>query len=174
LEVSPAEFSAKVTTYFEGVDRDVFSDDPAANSALAVEVVGVGMAHDTPVVVLIAPWTLCGLAIPPDGRLPTSLRIGPANYPVLRNDVDAIGSYFSVILVPDVSGYLRQQDVRAVAEPLAEKLRVAVEKAREELTEVADRDRRSLLLGATPRSGQTRSPATAFGNPLGTGPDSGS
>lgn len=160
--MSPADFAERVAAYFEDVHRDVFDGDPASNPALGVEVIGAAMAHDTPVAVMIAPWTLCGLAVPPHGGLPTSLRIGPKSYPVLANEVEQLGRYHSVVLVPDVSGYASRRDARAVADPLAQGFRTAVAKAREELTEVEDARRRSILTGSTDASPP---PGTAFGSP---------
>lgn len=152
-------------SYFEAVHDEVFVDDPAANPAIEVEVVGIGMAADTPVVVLIAPWTLCGLALPPHGGLPDSLRIGHRHHPVLANVVDEIGSYYTVVLVPDVSGYLCQEDIRTAAVPLADQFRMAVQRAREEMTQVADGDRRALLKAASMQSAPATKSRTAFGDP---------
>ena len=162
-------FVDKVHAYFQGVHRDVFADDPAANPYLSVEIVGAGLADDTPVCVLIAPWTLCGLAAPPDARLPSALRIRNRHYPALSNEVDPIGSYWSVLLVPDVSHYAHQDELRVVAESLAVDFQKAVEKARRELTQVADRDRRLLLKGGSTRAGAV-AVETAFGDPNGTKP----
>ncbi|HZD22384.1 MAG TPA: [NiFe]-hydrogenase assembly chaperone HybE [Acidimicrobiia bacterium] len=163
--MGPDEFAKRVFSYFETIHREVFAGDPAANPALRVEVVGVAVAHDTPVLVVITPWTLAGLAYLPEDGLPSSLRVGPSHHPVLANRVEGIGDYLSVVLVPDVSGYLGQADVRNAAEGLAEKFRAAVEKARERMTEVADGSRRSLLTSIKPESRTIRRSASPFGEP---------
>lgn len=160
-----AVFAERAKAHFERVHRDVFDGDPAANPNLQVEVVGAGLAADTPVLVLVAPWTLCGLAAPPDGRLPSALRVGHRQYPVLVNEVDGLGEYHSVILVPDVSRYPDQDQILKEAATLAAEFRLAVERAREEMTEVPDADRRAFF--RTAKGGaETDEPArTAFGNP---------
>jgi hypothetical protein len=163
--VSPVVLADRVSEYFEGVNHDVFAGDPAANPNLGVEVIDAGVAHDTPVVILIAPWTLAGLATPPDGQLPSALRVGARHCPALANEVPGIGSYWSVILVPDVSGYRSQDQARAVAMSLVEPFHVAVEKARQELTQVTDPGKRALL-SRVRMQGEPVGPArTAFGTP---------
>lgn len=160
---SPLPFADKVRKHFERIHEEVFSGDPAANPSLDVEVLGISVAHDTPVLVLVAPWTLCGLAQPPDGRLTSTLRVRSRPHPALLNEVDSIGSYWSVVLVPDVSAYLGHDQARSAAEELAEPFRTAVEKVRLELTQVEDETRRALLKG---RSAKASSPVrTPFGKP---------
>jgi hypothetical protein len=166
--VSPVEvFADQVRVYFEQVHQEVFADDPASNPCMSVEVIGAATAKDTPVVILIAPWTLCGLALPPDGRLVSTLRVGHSHYPALVNEVDKIGSYWSVMLVPDVSGYTSQEEARHKAQSLAEPFCQAVEKARQELTEVADADRRSLFNTVAGKPESAAPVGTAFGSPDG-------
>lgn len=162
---SSTVFADRVSKYFQAVNHDVFAGDPAANASLGVEVIDAGTAHDTPVVILIAPWTLAGLATPPDGQLPSALRVGARHCPALANEVAGIGSYWSVILVSDVSGYRSQDEARVVATSYVEPFRLAVEKARQELTQVADPGRRSLF-GKTWVEGRPMGRApTAFGTP---------
>jgi hypothetical protein len=84
---------------------------------------------------------------------------------VLANVVDKIGSYYTVVLVPDVSGYLCQEDIRTAAIPLADQFRIAVQRAREEMTQVADGDRRALLKAASMQSAPATKSSTAFGDP---------
>lgn len=153
----------RVREYFQAVYDDVFADDPATNPSLRVEVIGDATAFDTPIVVLIAPWTLCGIALPPDGRLPSTLRVGHKHYPVLANEVEQIGRYQSVILVPNVSAYTSQKEAQEAARPLAEAFRAAVKKARQEMAEVRDRDLRALF--TTGRIEPTGHSATGFGSP---------
>jgi hypothetical protein len=160
---STAPFADRVLAHFERVAREVFADDPSANRNLSVEVVGDAIAGDTPVLVVVAPWTLCGLAEPPDGRLLPTLRVGPRHYPAFDVEVDGIGAYWSVVLVPDVSDYKSQDEARAVAEPLAIRFKAAVERVRAEITGVTDPSRRSLLTATRDRPVRKRT--TAFGSP---------
>jgi hypothetical protein len=160
---NPVPFADKVREHFERVHDEVFTGDPAANPSLDVEVLGISVAHDTPVLVLVAPWTLCGLAEPPDGRLTSTLRVRSRPYPALLNEVDSIGSYWSIVFIPDVSTYLGHDQARAAALEFAEPFRTAVAKVRLELTQVEDETRRALLKG---KSAKASSPArTPFGKP---------
>lgn len=164
MKPDPA-YAEKVAGYFERVYRDVFAGDVASNPNLEVEVVDASMALDTPTVILIAPWTLCGLASPPDGELPNRLKIGHQHYPTLQNEVEEIGRYWSTILIPDVTGYLDQSSAREDALAFAEKYRTAVEKVRMESTEVADESRRALLRNASVEPDPSAPRRTAFGRP---------
>lgn len=169
-EVTTSEvFAERVARYFERVHREVFAGDPAANANLNVEVVGAAMAEDTPVAILIAPWTLCGLAQPPDGRLPSMVRVGPMEHPALENEVDEIGSYWSVGLVPDVSGFGTQESAREAAEQVAGKFEAAIAATRRELTGVADAGRRSIFKTLGGKPAPTERAPTAFGSPDGAG-----
>jgi hypothetical protein len=162
----PDHFAAKVFDHFDYIAQTVFGGDPSSNENLRVEITDTGVAHDTPVLILVAPWTLCGLAQPSDGRLATDLRLGHNHYPALENELASVGRYWSVLLVPDVSGYGSQDEARSVARDLFEPFRSAVEKVRLEISEIEDASRRRLLLGQTPIV-PTRS--TAFGAPDGEG-----
>ncbi|MGA7271236.1 MAG: [NiFe]-hydrogenase assembly chaperone HybE [Acidimicrobiia bacterium] len=161
----------KVRSYFEDIHEKVFAGDPAANPNLRVELVSSALAHDTPVLVVVTPWTLIGLAFPPDGKLPSTLRLGASHYTVTANEVEELGPYFSILLVPDVSGYSSQDEVMAVARPLAEKLHMALESSRIETTQVVDGDRRALFKAMR----GTTAPATRLESPFGSpnGPASG-
>lgn len=153
-----------VDGYFQRVEREVFEGDPAANPNLTVEVMGADVALDTPVMIVITPWTVMGMAFPPDGRLPTELRIDHRHYPVLANEVDAIGRYHSILLIPDVSDYRDQAAVRSDAEALLPGLLNAVERWRNERVGVADSDRRALVRNLTGR-GDPDPPTSPFGVP---------
>lgn len=153
-----------VAGYFEKIARDVFEGDPASNPNLKVEVLGAADALDTPVMIVIAPWTVMGMAFPPDGRLPTELRIDHRHYAVLANEVEAIGPYHSVLLIPDVSDYQDQKAVREDALALLPGLQRAIERWRNEKVGVADSERRALVRNLTGR-GDPVPPASPFGVP---------
>lgn len=153
-----------VAWYFEGLARGVFDGDPASNESLTVEVLGVSMALDTPVMIVITPWTVMGMAFPPDGLLPTGLRIDHRHYPVLANEVDGLGQYRSVLLIPDVSDYRDQAKVRDDALALLPGLLRAVGGCRKERVGVVDPDRRALVRGLAGR-GDPATPVSPFGDP---------
>ena len=161
--MNPADvFARKVFDHFQHLHQTVFSGDPAANDALEVEITRASLAYDTPVLILVAPWTLSGMAQPPDGHLVSDLRIGHSHYPALENDVAGIGRYWSVLLEPNVSGYRSQDEARSVADEFFEAFKSAIEKTRLESTEVEDLSRRTLLTGRPPVSTKRSTP---FGTP---------
>lgn len=156
---------AAIEARFERIHDGVFRGDPVCNTGLSVEVAGAAVAYDTPVMVLIAPWTITGLAFPPDGWLPAKLRVGHHHHPVLQNQMDGIGSYHAVLLETDVSGYADQAAARADASSIAARLAEAVEKARREHVEVEDQSRRALAGRLAGRSRPRAIEETPFGVP---------
>jgi len=128
--VDLAALTRRTKAVFEEIHRSVFLGDPAANPRLAVDVVGAATAHDTPVLVLITPWTLNGLAFPPDGKLPETLEVSDQPRRVYAAELEALGPYHSVNLVADVSRLDRPEEARRLAGSLAEPFRTAVERAR--------------------------------------------
>ena len=117
---------------FEGIHRATFVLDPTTNPHLGIEVVDAGVALDTPTFVVVTPWTLNGLAFPPDDRFPDSLEIrGKAHraYPI---EIPALGRHRSVDLVADVSELPSLGQARKIAQTTAPIFRAAVAKAREE------------------------------------------
>ncbi len=157
----------RVHSYFERLNQEVFAGDPAANPNLTVEVLSSTVVHDTPALVLVTPWTLVGLAFPPDGRMPSTLRLGANHYTVMANEVAEIGPYFSILLVPDVSGYSTQSEVVDIARPLADQLNTALEKFRVESTQVEDEDRRALFRAVRGTSAPGPRLESPFGSPDG-------
>jgi hypothetical protein len=149
--VTAEDMATQVQRTFEEIHRRVFLGDPAANPRLKVEVVGAAMAEDTPVLLLIAPWTLNGVAFPPDDRFPDSLVVTGRPYPVFRTEVEAIGRYCSVNLVPDVSMLRSPEEARTVAAELVGPFHEAVTSVRGELR-LPDPSRRRLLRSLTGRA----------------------
>ncbi|MGD2061491.1 MAG: [NiFe]-hydrogenase assembly chaperone HybE [Acidimicrobiia bacterium] len=162
--MSPDDIADLVAAYFERIAREVFAGDPASNPNLTVEVLGNGLAMDTPVMIVITPWTVMGMVFPPDGRLPPELRIDHRHYPVLENEVEAIGRYHSVLLIPDVSDYRNQEAVRDDAVALLPGLLSSIERWRKEKVGVADSERRALVRNLTGRADPV-SPTSPFGVP---------
>ena len=138
------ERANQVLTRFRRIHDEVFRGDSAENAALEVEVLGADTAGDTPIVILITPWTLNGLAFPADGRFPEQLIVNKRNHRVFTHELDGLGPYRSVNLVSDVSSLANQDDARRLAEEVAEPFRVAVAQARE-VADVANPSRRRLL-----------------------------
>lgn len=131
-------------TAFEAVHDRAFRGDPAANPRLTVEVLEAARVGDAATLVLIAPWTLNGLVFLEDVRFPDTLAIGPRTVPVFTNELPGIGTYRSVNLIPDVSGFSSPGEARRSARMLAGLFRDAVARARAE-TSVADPARREIF-----------------------------
>jgi NiFe hydrogenase assembly chaperone HybE-like protein len=137
--------AATIRRVFEEIHRTTFLLDPASNPRLGIEVLDAGLAYDTPTFVLITPWTLNGLAFPPDDRFPEKLEIAAATHRAYPIEVPALGRHRSVNLVPDVSKLPTFAHARAVAEAMAPAFREAVARARETLA--VDPSRRRSLRG---------------------------
>jgi hypothetical protein len=137
---------ASVQTAFEAIHQRVFRGDPAANPRLKVEVVEPAFVEDVPTLILITPWTLNGMAFPPDGMFPEALQVGGKQYPVYPHCLDELGPYQSVNLLSDVHELQSPGSARAVARSLGEPFREAVASACRERT-VPDPGRRDLLRG---------------------------
>jgi NiFe hydrogenase assembly chaperone HybE-like protein len=138
--------AATIRRVFEEIHRTAFQLDPPSNPHLGIEVLDSGVAYDTPTFVLITPWTLNGLAFPPDDRFPETLEIAAKPHRAYPIEVPALGRHRAVNLVPDVSTLPTSAYARAVAEAMAPAFRVAVAKAREAIN-APDRSRRRLLQG---------------------------
>lgn len=130
MDDAPAARAAAVLTAFTEIHDRVFRGDPAANPRLRVEVVGAAMAADTPVLVLVTPWTINGLAFPPDGVFPDRLDLAGKAYPVWAHELDGVGPYRMVGLLGSVSCLQSPSEARELAQAMAEPLRRAVEAVR--------------------------------------------
>jgi hypothetical protein len=133
-----------VLSAFQRVHETAFAGDQAANAALQVTVTDVLIAGDTPTIVLLTPWTLNGLAFPPDDRLPEHCEVAGRTRPVYRNSLAGLGEYYSVNLVPNVSRIATQDEALSLAHSLAEPWRDVVAKLRDALS-AANPTRRQLL-----------------------------
>lgn len=136
--------AAATQSAFEEIHRRAFLGDPAANPKLKVEVVEAEMVGDTPTLILITPWTVNGLVFPPDGRRLAALVVGERRLPVFETTVEPIGTYQSVNLVPEVSGFASPSSAREAAQRVAGPFRAAVVRARE-AQQVANPSRRDLF-----------------------------
>lgn len=127
---APTARAAAVLAAFTEIHESVFRGDPAANPRLRVEIVGAAMAADTPVLVLVTPWTINGLAFPPAEEFPDRLEIAGKDYQVWTHELDGVGPYRMVALLGTVSCLQSPAEARELAEAMAEPLRQAVAAAR--------------------------------------------
>jgi [NiFe]-hydrogenase assembly, chaperone, HybE len=91
---------------FELVHRKHFLGDPVANSRLVVDVLDPAVVIDTPTALLLTPWTINGLAFPPDDEFPEVLEIAGRRRMVFRVEMAELGPFRSVNL-PLEAGSLR-------------------------------------------------------------------
>ncbi len=141
---SALDLADAVLEAFQRVHETAFAGDQAANAALGVAVTDVLVARDTPTIVLLTPWTLNGLAFPPDDHLPGNCEVAGRTRQVYRNELAGLGRYYSVNLVPNVSTIASQDEALTLANDLAEPWRDVVARMREALL-VANPTRRRLL-----------------------------
>jgi hypothetical protein len=125
-----AEIVANVRAAFERVHREQFLGDPAANPRLAVAVLDPAVVADTPVVVLLTPWTVNGLAFPPDDEFPAELEIAGRRRPVFRVEVPELGAFRSVNLPPEPSRLSSLAQARGLARSWSGPFQAAVAAAR--------------------------------------------
>lgn len=120
------ELAAAVLAAFTRVHREVFIGDPAANPRLPVDVLEPLVVEGMPTMVLLTPWTLNGLFFPVDGVAPEQLTVAGRPRPVFAAELDHVGPYYSVNLVPDVSGLPSPERGRALARACAAPFQEAV------------------------------------------------
>lgn len=134
---------ARILEHFQTVHREVFLGDPVSNPKLKVEVLAEEDAGDCPTLVLVTPWMVNGVALPPDGELPASLSINGRTYPVFTAEVEGVGTLHSVNLAATTAAFTSHEAARSVAAAMAGPFREAVAAARS--GRVADPSRRRLL-----------------------------
>jgi [NiFe]-hydrogenase assembly, chaperone, HybE len=125
-----AEIVADVRAAFERVHREQFLGDSAANPRLAVDVLDPAVVADTPVVVLLTPWTVNGLAFPPDDEFPAELEIAGRRRPVFRIEIPGLGAFRSVNLPPEPSSLRSLAQARGLARSWSGPFQAAVAAAR--------------------------------------------
>ena len=111
---------------FRGVQQRVFADDPEVNAALEVEATEAAFVGPVPTLVLITPWTLNGLLVPPDGVGPAEVLVAGDLRRAFRGDVAPLGVYWAVNLVPDVSRLASPRQARPLANSYAGPFREGV------------------------------------------------
>jgi hypothetical protein len=125
-----AGLARAVQQVFDGVHHRAFRGDPAANPRLDVQVVAAALAHDTPAVVLLTPWTCNGLAFPPDAAFPGEVIVAGRRLAARPTALEGLGTFWSVNLIPDVSRLPTQRAAAGLAAGWAEPWALAVTSAR--------------------------------------------
>jgi hypothetical protein len=100
------------------------------STGISVDVFDAGIAIDTPTYILITPWTINGLAFPPDDDFPSALEIDGRVRIVHAVDDSDLGPHCAVNLVPLGAHFPSPVHARKVARDFAPKFRRAVEEAR--------------------------------------------
>lgn len=120
------DIAVNVRLAFERVHREQFLGDPVANPRLAVEVIDPAVVEDTPTVVLLTPWTVNGLAFPPDATFPGSLEIAGRRRPVFRIEMAELGAFWSVNLPLEAASLRSMAQARTLARSWVAPFRDAV------------------------------------------------
>ncbi len=154
----------EVQACFSEIHRDVFEGDPVSNPNLRVEVVAASEAGPGPVVVVVTPWTVNAMVFPVDTaaeeRLPATFRLAGSARRVLANEIEGLGRYLSVNLIPDVSTFTDQDEARAAAAEMGGVFLTQLTAAWEEGS-VENPSRRDLFkrLGGGPGSPEPETPS---------------
>ena len=116
---------------FDRVHRERFLGDPVANPRLGVAVVDAALVADTPALVLLTPWTINGLAFPPDDVFPATLTVAGRVRPAHRIDMPELGVFRSVNLPTETAGLRDMAQAHALASSWAQPFREAVRAIRQ-------------------------------------------
>jgi len=125
------EIVVNVRRAFERVHREQFLGDQVANPRLTVDVIAPAMVRDTPAVVLLTPWTVNGLAFPPDDVFPDAVEIAGRRRQVFRILMPELGAFRSVNLPLETSALRDMTQARRLALSWAAPFQEAVTAARE-------------------------------------------
>jgi hypothetical protein len=120
----------RVRSVFARIHGPAFDADTELSTGIEVDVIDAGIALDTPTFILLTPWTINGLAFPPDRNFPVALEIDGATQPVYSVERSNLGPYRAVILAALGSHFPSATHARHFAERAAPKFRRAVEEAR--------------------------------------------
>ncbi|HUK70822.1 MAG TPA: [NiFe]-hydrogenase assembly chaperone HybE [Streptosporangiaceae bacterium] len=124
------DLTANVRRAFDHVHREHFLGDPAANPRLLVDVLDPVVVADTPTVLLLAPWTINGLAFPPDDQFPDMLELAGRRRTVFRVEMADLGPFRSVNLPVEPAGLRSMAQARGLTRSWATHLHEAVRGAR--------------------------------------------
>jgi hypothetical protein len=65
----------RIRRVFARIHGPAFDAETELSTGIEVDVVDAGIALDTPTFILLTPWTINGLAFPPDGSFPVAIEI---------------------------------------------------------------------------------------------------
>lgn len=129
--------AATIRRVFEEIHRATFVLDPDGDTRPGIDVIDAGLAGDTPTFVLTTPWTVSGLAFPPDEHFPETLEIEGRQCRAYPIEVPALGWHRSVNLLADAAALPTLAQARMFAQTLAPLFRAAVARTREPARRVA-------------------------------------
>ncbi len=124
------ELVVSVRRAFDLVHREHFLGDVTANPRLVVDVLDPAVVVDTPVVLLLAPWTINGLAFPPDDQFPDVLELAGRRRMVFRVEMAELGPFRSVNLPLEAAGLRSMAQARGLTRSWAGHFHEAVAAAR--------------------------------------------
>jgi hypothetical protein len=120
----------RIRRAFATIHGPASDGDSELSTGIEVDVIEAGMALDTPTFILLTPWTINGLAFPPDRSFPVALEVDGATRPVYSIECPELGPYRAVNLAPLGSHFPSAVHARHFAERAAPKFRRAVGEAR--------------------------------------------
>ncbi len=124
------EIVVNVRTAFELVHRKHFLGDPVANPRLVVDVLDPAVVVDTPALLLLTPWTINGLAFPPDDKFPEVLELAGRRRTAFRVEMAELGPFRSVNLPLEAAGLRNMAQARGLTRSWAGHFMDAVGAAR--------------------------------------------
>ena len=124
----------QIRMVFAKIHGPAFDADTELSTGIEVDVIDAGIALDTPIFILLTPWTINGLAFPPDQRFPVAIEIDGETHPIYSIERSRLGPYRAVNLAPIGSHFPSAAHARHFAERAGPKFRRAVEEARALLT----------------------------------------
>ena len=122
--------AAQIRGVFADIHGPAFDADTELSTGIEVDVIDAGVALDTPTFILLTPWTINGLAFPPDDSFPVAIEIDGATHPVYSIVRSELGPYRAVNLAPLGSHFPSATHAHHFAERAAPRFRKAVAEAR--------------------------------------------
>jgi hypothetical protein len=120
----------KIREVFARIHGPAFDAETELSTGIEVEVIDAGIALDTPTFILLTPWTINGLAFPPDRRFPTAIEVDGTIHPVYSIERSKLGPYLAVNLAPLGSHFPSAAHALHFAERAGPRFRQAVREAR--------------------------------------------
>lgn len=120
----------RIRRVFAAIHGPAFDAASELSTGIEVEVFDAGLAFDTPTYILLTPWTINGLAFPPDDDFPSGLAVDSRVRVVYAILDSPLGPYRAVNLTPLGSHFPSPAHARKVARDFAPMFRRAVEETR--------------------------------------------